>query len=370
MITFKLFHVMTGFVIRTIDLDNWTFTELSQGPGTLTANVRADKRLHPLLTPDVYGIAVIDDGDCVWCGIIRDRPWKRRQKTIQIGCEDMSSIFYDLLVRPAQGDYLVVTTTKQQVTIFKDQIDRALADPALPVFGQDIAKPDGIQREATFRIFSNVGENLNKLAQRENSLDWWVTGDLDEDGRRLIYTVHVGSRGFMDYPIRAISNDRGGNITEYEWPESSSGKRNREYATGDGEPPDVPWAMDQDPLLSSGSVLLREGTTSWSGVTVADSLFGHARDQRLYYSTINETAIITLKADRPDYRTYTVGDRVAIDIDDEWMEVELPGAAITAREISGGRGNPHVVKLTVATSDYIDTAAIYEAPEAPVDEGD
>jgi hypothetical protein len=356
-IEFKSFDAVTLRIGQSIEIGTWKFNQPSEGVGQFEGEMRPHPRYRGEFIPDKHGIAVVDDGQVVWAGFLRKRPWRARATSIAIMAEDLGSFFYDRVRAPGHGDYLRENT--EQRTMWDELIKKALLAPpatGIPTFSTVLPAQDtGVLRQLTFRKFKTYGAAFDNLSRRDRGLQWWVSASLSEDGRFLQPVINVGKRGRLPAGerIRAESNREGGNLVDYSIPEASDVARTAVYATGEGQPPDVPWSYDEDPRLARGQVLRREVVVNFSGVVKRPTLTRHAQEERKYRSAMTSEIELWLPADKPDYRTYDVGDRVRVEIEDPWVvNYFLPASRIVDREVGGTRGDVRQVHLTLDTNDY------------------
>jgi hypothetical protein len=141
-------------------------------------------------------------------------------------------------------------------------------------------------------------------------------------------------------------------VLDYAWPENAKEKRNRVTALGEGTPPDQIYATDSDPQLAAGFTLLREQVTGpYSGVTTAETLFGHASAERLARGAAVQSLSVDVNANTVPSTDYTVGDRARLVIVDEWLDLNLEAVRIIDRTLKGGVGTAQTAQLTLDLND-------------------
>lgn len=355
--------VLTGRIVGQLPVTRWNFTDPGTGSGTanLTVNVKeADTSfLKSICVPDAFTlIADSEDGKYPWSGILENRAWKRKQGNIVLAAQSMNDWFYSTVLRPGApyvnvlGDYIV--TGKEQADIMADIAQMALASVGVPPIQVVRSPATGVLRDVTMRRWKNLGEAMDSVSRRDRGMEWWVDTAPAPDERFVQWTWRSAfpERSSRKVPVFLWSSSKGGNILDYDWPESSAERRARVTALGEGSPPDQAYAWDEDPNLAAGGVLLREQVSGpYSGITNPTTLFNHARAERLIRNDPISSVTLKTLITGPSISEYITGDRARISIHDDWLDEEVPAARIISRTISGGRGVEEVATLVVDLND-------------------
>lgn len=386
MIRFRMYDVLTGAPVGDLHPTGWELTNPLTGVGeaSLTVSLPTNEGGREFLRQtigqhDRVQVGVWDETVCLFGGPVpRPALFDPTQGTLTVKVADWRSWFYDAVLRQgpsllnANGDFL--REQVEQATIVRDLASVAVTasgttrEVGAPAFAVDELPATDVLRDATFRMFESVGDCLDELSRRERGIEWWT--DLDEDP----HTAVVVPRVRFAYPERATRTDplriesvvriedrgsRGSNVAErVAWPEQPE-RRTRVYATGEGTHPDQVWAVDEDPALADGGVLLREAVAGpFTGVKKKATAFEHAYAQR---SVLNAAAPVELRlrTDRADLAPsqYDVGDRVDLYLEDQWQRREADNARILQRKLSYSRTEGMVAELVI---DVAGTEAVEE----------
>lgn len=371
----RVANVLTRQLIGTLRVSDYSVSDPVTGAGSGTVTLPLPifdaltlARLRQTLTvPDQVALA-LDDGTgvIVWCGIVRQRPWKRRDGQLQLSVDELTQWLYDVRLRvgamnvDANGDYL--RTGVEQAQLYADLVtagttkSTGVREPGALTIDVPAVVSTGVLRDLTARRGDSIGETLDNLSKRDGALEWWIETRLDDAGnpRALTWTFRTASeRSSRSTTIRLQSTPSAANVDYESWPQDYSKRRPRIEAKGDGNPPDQLYAIDEDPQLANDVVLLREQSSGpYSGVTNVLTLFDHARAERLAREDAVGSVQLTVNHRDVPIGTYTSGDRVQLRIVDEWLDVNLPAARIIDRTISGGASKPEQCVLTVNVSDY------------------
>lgn len=323
-------------------------------------------------------VAVEDDqGRFLWAGPIVARPGRSGGEVI-IPVADWRTWFYAALLRPAadgtRGD--IILTDAEQATIARSVALAALDTTGAPSMVVDGFDATGVTRDRKMlQLDRTCGDYLDGLSARNTSdgIEWWVYVMRDpSDPLRLVPHVAFAypERQSRSTPIRLEWQvGKGGNIAEPSWP-TGQVRPTRVWATGEGEPPDVPYASDEDLDVADGLRVAWESLIGpLDGVKKAKRCFEYATAAIDYYAGQAGQFECDVTDDEIRLGDYETGDRARLVYDDGWDSVDLAAVRITGRTISGGRGRPLVARLTLdlANDGYGDAGV---APgEAQVDDG-
>jgi hypothetical protein len=167
----------------------------------------------------------------------------------------------------------------------------------------------------------------------------------------LYFVPSYPERGGSIAGLTFLSTPGNSNLVKYDAvDENGATQRERQWATGAGQPPDQIFAQDTDPALSSGGILLREDVTNYSSVVNRSTLASHARAERLYYAGGTELFNIQVTTGRPDAATYFAGDRGRLRIKDRWIDWDLPAVRIISKKTKPEDG---VVEIALDLNDSV-----------------
>lgn len=322
-------------------------------------------------------IAVEDDqGRFLWGGPITARPGRSGGEVV-IPVADWRAWFYAAPLRPAgesRGDIIVSAT--EQAVIARTIALAALDTPGAPAMVVDGFADTGVTRDRTLlQLDRTCGDYLDGLTAQEASdgIEWWVYVARDSTDRtRLVPHVAFAhpERSSRTTPIRLEWRlGKGGNITEPSWPTGTI-RPTRVWATGEGEPPDVPHASDEDLDIADGTQVVWESLIGpLDGVKRSARCFEYATAALDYYAGQSGQFECDVTEQAIPLGDYTTGDRARLIYDDGWDSVDLGAVRITGRNLSGGTGRPTVARLTLdlANDGYGDTGT--EPGEEVTDDG-
>lgn len=364
---FRVADPLTGLLLGTLPVTAWSLGDpvVGGGSGTITVALSAldptaIARLRTLTTPDAVAVVADDESDSdnryPWSGIVTARNYKRRAGTLELTLQDMRSWFYSAVLRPGapgvdgNGDLMWIDV--EQTTILRAFATAALADVGTPAIVVEALAATGVLREVTARRWKNLGEALDQVAGRANGMEWWVDTRVSSTPNTIAWTWRaMKQRTSRTTPFMVHSTPQGGNVLDYEWPEDAGARRSRVTGVGDGSPPDLPYATDQDPALASDTLLLREEVHTWAGIDDPVTLFDHAQSERMARNAPVQSVSVTILNSGAPLNGYSAGDRVRLRILDHWVDVDLAAVRIINRTISGGRGTPEQAILTLDLND-------------------
>lgn len=364
---FHLADALTGTLGPTAEPVKWKFDDplTGAGVGSLTLAVPQDpadrEDLRLALTAEAQVLPRLDDGTWLHWGGPRAEgvPKPDQDGQIEVRWSDWRGWHYLAALR--DGDYLRADV--EQATAFRDLAVKATdatieatddrTGPGTPVIVVDTLPATGVTRQVTIRRWAPIGEALDNLSKRDDSIEWWTDIAPLSDARKVQpRTRFAYPQRFTDpAPLRLALDEHGGNIVDYTPPDSQA-KVSRVIALGAGSPPDQLWASDDDPDLADGDTLLREIVTHHSQVSKRATLYDHAASERDALGR-PETMQVTLTGTDPQVGTYHVGDRAAVLIDDGWNQIDVPAARIIHGHYEG---EGHMCTKAVLTLDLADSA--------------
>lgn len=323
-------------------------------------------------------VAVEDDrGRFLWSGPITARPG-RDGGEIAIPVADWRTWFYAAYLRPgddgSRGDYIVKDT--EQATIARALALSALDAVGAPAMVVDDFDATGVTRDRTLlQLDQSIGDSLDGLSAQHtrDGIEWWVSCSRDPaDSRRLVPHVRFAypERQTRTIPISLRWQlGKGGNISQVSWPTGTT-RPTRVWATGQGQPPDQPYASDEDLDIADGTQVLWETLLgNLDGVVKSKRCFEYASAALDYYEGQSGQFECDVPDDVIPLGDYATGDRARLVYDDGWDAVDLEAVRITQRVLSGKRGEPTRARLTLdlANNGYGDTGAT--PGEAVTDDG-
>lgn len=375
--TYLACDLLTDVVVAELPLQQVQYETVLSGIGTLRAFLPLNDETNLL---NVVGatqggrtaLYVDRDGVIVWAGII----WTRQlaQGGLQIQAAELLSYY--------QHRYVTQTLSTEAGNIGNSSMvpdgQRLYADQKFMVWSllrfaqaQGATPPldlnwlassgaDGVNRQATYFGYERpeIYASIQQLSQSDDGFDFGVEVGWNPVSNNVAPTRYRTAKTW--HPQRGRSAmasglvfDKGGpssNIVAYDWPEDFTALSTRVHALGDGDGEARLTATAQDDdLLSSGWPLL-ESVQTYSGVTQAATLQGHANADITARSGAAIAATFDVLCDGdPALGSYTVGDAGVFTIgsdarfpDGMSAELRILGISVSA---SGG---PEVARLTCA----------------------
>lgn len=355
-----------------------TFNSPLKGAGGQFAGtvVLDDKRqtadlVKPATELDMSSVYVIYQDDetgietYLWGGPIVRRGWNNRTREVKITAVEWKSWFYTKeyspSITPPFADRKFAYTATDQIAIARNLVIDAVSFLGTPAV---VVAAGSSTRLRDLTVFGSehrkVGDIIDSMANRIDGFDWDVIprkaydDGLPELVVNWYYPEKGTTQGLEFSQIRETfdrSADGRGTIMDIpEWVESSDQRRTRVWAVGDGQPPDQPVAMDDDPFLDTEEVLLREETIS---VQVASLviLSEHAQAERAVLGVVTEGVDIGIKANLIKPTAFVIGDRVSLRVKDEWLDIDQDQVRIVDRGIApyaSGEGERIVVTLDLS----------------------
>lgn len=341
---------------------SWVTTVNGNGSFTATFAVPNDpdavRQMKVALTPDEAAIYVKnEEGRYPWGGIIMAQKWDPDNRQVTITAVEWRSWFYSLFLGPMvdmTGNINYSWTNTDQLTIARNiatlMVQGGAADGRPPVtIGVETS---GKNRDLNISglDFKLAAEAIDSMANRSGGFDWTIESRPDPvDGLpRLYFAPYFPQQGALVSGLVFKKTSSGAsNVLQYGPVEiGSADLRMRQWATGAGQAPDLLFAVDTDPLLATNHRLMREDRTTYSSVTDRTTLSSHARAEREFYKTTRALLPVTHQMDRPMEKSYSVGDRCALRLEDDWLTdggYDLPAVRIVQKKVIPAREQVEIV---------------------------
>lgn len=283
-----------------------------------------------------------DTDQIEWGGPVIDRKWDASSNEITVTAIEWRAWLSWVFLGPqtdlsAINHYSFVNTDQllSARTIVQFAVGGGTADgrPNITT-GSELS---GVARDLNFTglDFKRAAEAIDSMARRDKGFEWTIESrPSPSDGLPQLYFVpSYPQRGSLVPGLTFLSIPGNSNLVKYDpINEDGSTQRERQWATGAGQPPDMPYAQDSDPLLTSGGLLLREDVTNYSTVTNRSTLASHARAERLFYADGTELFNIQVPTGNPDCSSYFAGDRGRLRISDRWVDLDFPATRIVSKK--------------------------------------
>jgi hypothetical protein len=364
-------HPITRVKLATLHPNDPSWNTTVNGNGTFSASFivppEADvvTLLRPALEPDQAAIYVKDkNGKYPWGGPIIEQSWDPSTGAVSITAVEWRAWFSSLFLPPKTDLTANITyswTATDQLQIARELaglVTSAGAADGRPtvVIGSELS---GKTRDLNFTgmDFKTAADAIDSMANRDTGFEWTLeVRPHPVDGLPLLYFVpYFPQRGTLVGGLNFKKTAKGANNLKSYGPvvKSSADRRVRQWATGNGTPPDVPFTQDTDPNFVVNQLLMREAKTSYSTVIDRATLTSNARAERQYWALSKNLLTVKTTLDRPDVTSYTVGDRGALRIEDRWLgdAYDLPAVRIIDKKISPGSEGGEA-ELTLDLDDY------------------
>lgn len=365
--------VLSSVPIGELELSDVSWNDPAFGAGASFSgkaeinNTQTKEKLRAFTEPDAVALYVYDDevGQYLFGGPIFDNPWNRSDRKLEIKAQSWKSWTYSKFLGMNRStnpvsDVIFSRSNKDQFVIARDIFTTAIGgDVGCPAiaFGFETS---GVMRDFNLQGsgFKYVGDCIDSMANRDDGFEWNI--DIVPDAKRnptLKLGLYFPSRGNLNNQILLLHQQKeGGNILELSDPqETSAERRSRIWATGAGQPPDMPVAFDQDPVLPTGFVLLREAVRNYSSVTQLATLASHARSERNYRNHTLQQVTIGVGLVNPKYDAYGSGDKVRLMVEDGWISWDFDAVRIVDKSFvvnnSGDNPKPDLVRLSIDLND-------------------
>lgn len=341
---YRVCDVLTGRALHGagLPLSGVQWSQTLTEPGSLTATIAITpanaEAIREATVPDRACVYVLDEADRIaWHGIVVARPWSPRDHTIAITAASAKAWLSTRLARKMRRSKHVTWSWRDvdQLRIVRDLVAFAASEPGCPPIAIG-SQTSGVLRELTLEAqsFKAIDEAIDSMAQRERGFDWDITARWNAGRPEWVLELWYPERRQSAAPLLFEATPTGGNILAYDWPDDSTQRLSRVWALADDPPPpEALMAVDADPGLTDGHVLLREKAQTYSGVTKTATLTEHARAERLASTESPTTVQIDVTAQSPSLASYGPGDRARLVLRDEWLDVDRANVRITERTI-------------------------------------
>lgn len=359
---FDVHDSITQEYMGTLDFSSWSFNDPLSGAGDFSGELailpHQKDFLKEITTPWGYAIYVRYGETYLWGGPITARPWKRSSGMLNIQAIQWEGWLYS---RYLQKKF--IRRNLDQFRIVRNLVEDAISDVGCPPITFYSPVLSGINRDLTVDPWVNYGEAIDRVSSRSPGFDWAIqirksrTTGLPELHLGLWYPERrslIDPLMYFESILDDAGNESGGNAQVDDWPDDSEGIVSRQWATGEGQPPDQPAAYDQNPALDSPDlklVLLTEAVTNWTGVVKRTTLQEHAMLERKSKSASTQSVAINVSAGNPDVRDYSPGDRCRLVVRDRWVDEEYPAVRVIDRAIRGSRDEGALVTLVLDLND-------------------
>lgn len=365
-------HPVQGYLIDSnlglIDPKwNWTIG----GNGQLTAKIAVPEDLSPrellrvATKPWQSAIYVkkTSDNSYPWGGPVIKRTWNRRSGQITITCVEWRAWPYMLILEPHDPDRWFTFINDDQL-----EIARALLKAVTGAFSgspQNIvyndAQTSGKLRDLNFygSQMKRCGATIDEMANRDGGFEWTLAPQPDSITGlpRLHFINYYPERGSLISSLHFRSTPSGTNCDPGDIEQDASQQYNRVWTTGAGQPPDMMFGYDIDPMQPFDNTLRLDYSTAFSSVVQRDTLMSHARRIRKFYSEGTQILPLQHNFQQIDPDSYNIGDRGRAQIRDRWTDLDVTAARVLSKEINmAGAGSVStVLDLTDYTMPETDT---------------
>jgi hypothetical protein len=336
---------------------NGTFTGIIAVPNN--ANVISLLKIATAKKQSAIYVINNATGQIEWGGPVIDRKWDPNANEITVTAVEWRAWLSWVFIGPEpdlSSRNLYSFTSSDQLLTARDIVALAIENGTSEgrpniVIGTETS---GVQRDLNFTglDFKRASELIDSMSRRDNGFEWTIESRYGSDGLPQLYFVpSYPERGGSIAGLTFLSTPGNSNLVKYDAvDENGATQRERQWATGAGQPPDQIFAQDTDPALSSGGILLREDVTNYSSVVNRSTLASHARAERLYYAGGTELFNIQVTTGRPDAATYFAGDRGRLRIKDRWIDWDLPAVRIISKKTKPEDG---VVEIALDLNDSV-----------------
>lgn len=352
---FFVHDVLTMERLGELDPKSFAFNDPVWGYGELkmvhTFSRGNTGRLKRLTRPDEVAIFVKDGQNYLWGGIVDFREYQAPTTSVQINAHHWKSWFYTRLMKDK-----LIKTAYDKYSMAYDLVDFACAatEKGVPKISR-MRTLAGQTGQYTVQPMWTIGQALDSFGQRDGGFEWSIGfRDNSQTGLpELLFELWAVGAERSSRPTLFLDQTKStNNVKIGQWREDATERRSRVFATGDGEWPDQLVVPDEDPELKSGRILLRESASNYSGVIRAETLFDHARAERVARSLPQQAIPMSHPVDQPDIKTYRAGDRARARISDEWIgDLDISGIRIVDRAVSKEIGSATTATVLLDFSD-------------------
>lgn len=339
-IEFRLYDVLSGRPLGTLDPESYSFNDPIWGAGAFEATVAIPKPsgieyFKTQTTPDEVQLYIVMDEQVIWGGILVSRPRTPGTQTIKLKGQHWKAWYYNRLF----VERLILNA--DEFTLVYYMMDLATVGvPGTPqiIRGNNLA---GKARELTIEPGWSVGKAMDSLGQRDDGFEWTVNFRYNAQTNQPEQFLEIWNPGsprgnanmlFLD------QNSTTNKISIGEITDDATERRSRVWAAGEGTWPDILTVEDHDPAIDSNRVLLREEYITPPGVVLAPTLYDHARLERVRRAAPISMVPIDHPYDSPRLPTYRPGDRVRLRIKDDWEDTDRRGVRIVDRAVNKQKG--------------------------------
>lgn len=365
---------------------NWVEGPAMNGAltGTITIPQDSDRiaLLKRALAPDEAAIYVRyrANNTYPWGGPIVDQQWNTRARTVTITCVDWRSWLSQVFLGPKR--IYSVTTGLADVLYSQPGVDQIAIAHQLVRWAQGLdisldpgattgpgdGRPNiwtgdysasGVTRDLNIKgsEFKYVGEVLETMSQRDRGFDWDLI-PVQDGGNfglpRLKFVTYFPQKGslikgleFKHHPTRGTNFTLVDDSVSF----STRDRVSRQWATGATDT--VNYAWDSDPDLTKETRILRERVTSYSSVSLRNTLGEHAIAERRYWAAPMNNLRIRTTLNKPSVTTYGKGDRAKLVYQDDWYDLEYPAVRVIERKVSPFAPGGGAVEVTLDLQDYL-----------------
>lgn len=374
------------------------WSEIIDGDGSFTGKIVIPESMDEIASiraatiPLESALYVVNgDGDFVWGGIILERNWSPKDTTIELQAVEWRTWLNWRFLSPEDLEEPNDTTSyeweqEDQLFIARDLLFRATNDGSSSAgcpeffYGDDSSGPSPIPAAARRDLdvksydFRTVASVLNEMAHRNGGFEWTVVVEQDPAVTtslkpRLRFVTYYPQRGssasttIFRHSGATVGTGNAGNILDYgNVGESGRDVRQRIWGQGSSDQGTPLVAVDSEPLLDTGLVLLSEDTWSNSTITNGTTLANNARQERLFRKPGLNTLQIVVSLSNPDVGSYDIGDRARLMIKDRWLNIDLASVRIIEKIVSPGQDSGQAVltlDLTDLTPPETDTGGTF-----------
>jgi hypothetical protein len=289
----------------------------------------------------------------VWSGVIWARDWDSTTQTLSITAQEMMSLYQKRLISTTL-DYSASFHDPAYIAYSVMQYAESLTHGKTGLTYNSNTTTYSTKKKYNGYELKNVYQAVKDLAS--NFFDFVITPYIS--GSNLINQFRIGSNA---YPIGAKYSSTNpnsvvlqlpGNIIGYQFPEDASAANNKLYGEGYGANNTKLFAIAVDPakIGYTGDWPLLEATANY--IDVADTqLLKDLTLGQLNATSYPPTTIQVMLAPYVDpiYPTYTVGQEVRLDIQDDYFPAGLNGTIfrVMAISVNPGETGPSRVTLTL-----------------------
>lgn len=361
---YGVYDWLTRRYVSDVDMTGVTFGDPLTGHGQLTGTLTLNTDLHDVgslrsvIEADRAALYVITkENQIIWSGRIISAPWSRDTSSLGITAVATSQILNECL----HGLGVVATRYDdvEQFQIVRNLISYMNAMGGYPRIRVGTER-SGVLKDLKIEPQSYVELDtlIDGLAAGAKGFDWAIRSRFATiDGLPELYlSMYYPERQSPNAPQLLLqSTYAGGNIIDYgEFPFDLTNRRTDIIATGDG---DVPAQMNSRATVagvSTGIVPRRMKTTSYSGKGIVKKavLNENARAELKALADTSGTLTVTTLITDPDIGDYLTGDRFRLRLQDEYIDVNLPGVRCVDRSIKDeDRDTTPEVTLTLDLND-------------------